>query len=456
MGNNVLAAKGNIPKSSGFEKMIYSIGCVGSNFCWAFVASYVTMYFTDSVGLSASIAGMILLVSRLLDGISDILCAWMFKKVHFKSGNRIRPWFLISAPMLGVSMLVLFRVPAGLSQAGKDLYALISYAFMVAVAYTIFCLAQSAIVTLISYDPSDRAKVTACGFAILNMSGILINFLTPTVLLANGGASNQRGWSIISLIYAIISTVFIMSMGFFLKEKQPPAGYADEDEEDGKGTDFGRVIKFFLKEKWTWIILLMHMFGWFIQGLYGIEAYFYRDVLGDLGLQSTLGNVYIVSLVVGIFLGPVIAGRIGRNRINIIGTIISAIGCFGFIFFASLETIPLFVVCLIMKGIGYGPFLGSAFVYSSDLSDYISEKHHVLAAETASMTSSVGIKIGVGVGAGIIGVLLDKFGYQPDLIFQSEATQQGIHMAFSILPLVCNIGLLMCLLLWRLDKTVQK
>ena len=134
MGNNVLAAKGNTPKSSGFEKMIYSIGCVGSNFCWAFVASYVTMYFTDSVGLSASIAGMILLVSRLLDGISDILCAWMFKKVHFKSGNRIRPWFLISAPMLGVSMLVLFRVPAGLSQAGKDLYALISYAFMAAVA----------------------------------------------------------------------------------------------------------------------------------------------------------------------------------------------------------------------------------------------------------------------------------------------------------------------------------
>lgn len=444
-----------IPRSSGFEKMIYSIGCVGSNFCWAFTASYVTMYFTDCVGLSAAMAGMILMLSRILDGISDVACAWMFKKVRWKSGNRIRPWFLISAPLLGLSMMLLFHVPAMLSVSGKNAYAFVMYAFMAAGAYTIFCLAQSSIVTVISYDPADRARVTAWGFAILNLSGILINILTPMILLAGGGAQYQGGWHIVSSIYAIITTVFIFLMGLFLKEKSAPEGYGDSGQEDGKNAGFKTVIVYLLKEKWTWIILLMHLFGWFLQGIQGIEAYFYRDVLGNLQLQSSLGNVYVISVVIGILLGPVIAKKIGRNRINIIGVLISAIGCFGYFFFASLDTVPLFVICLVMKGIGYGPFLGSAFVYSSDLADYMGRKYRVSAPEMASMTSSVGIKIGMGIGAGIIGFILTLVGYDAAMTVQTANVQNGIHTAFALLPLISNIGLLICLLLWKLDRTVK-
>lgn len=442
-----------LPKSTPFEKFIYSIGNIGANFCWAFVAAYITMYYTDSVGLSASTAGMILLISRFLDGVSDILCAWLFKKVHFKSGNRIRPWFLISAPLLGIGMLVMFHIPAGLGTTGKTVYAFITYAAMAAGAYTIFCLAQSAIVTVVSYDPADRARFTAWGFAIINVSSVLINIMTPLIILAGGGTHYQKGWTLISTIYAIGATVLILLMGIFLKEKEPPEGYDDGAAKSGNDVSYGTLLKFLLKEKWTWIILLMHVFGWLLQGFAGIEGYFYRDCLGDFSLYSTLGNVYVVAVVVGILLGPVLAKKIGRNKINMIGVVIATIGCAGYFFFASMDTVPLFVICLIMKGIGYGPFLGSAFVYSSDLSDYISSKHHVVAAEMASMTSSVGIKVGVGVGAGIVGFILTAVGYDGALEIQSAATISGIHTAFALFPLIFNIGLLICLSFWKLDKS---
>ena len=208
-----------LPKSSGFEKGVYSVGCIGANFCWAFVASYITMYYTDCVGLSASVAGAILLISRFLDGLSDILCAWMFKKVHFKSGNKIRPWFLVSAPLLGISMLLMFHIPSGFSKSGQSVYAFLTYAFMAAGAYTFFCLAQSAIVTVVSYDSSDRARFTACGNAVINTSTILLNVLTPFLLLAGGGTKNQSGWHLISVIYAIMTTILIMLLGDFFKRK---------------------------------------------------------------------------------------------------------------------------------------------------------------------------------------------------------------------------------------------
>ena len=46
-----------IEKSSWIEKCIYGLGNVGANLCWTFMGMYITMYYTDSVGIAAATAG---------------------------------------------------------------------------------------------------------------------------------------------------------------------------------------------------------------------------------------------------------------------------------------------------------------------------------------------------------------------------------------------------------------
>ena len=50
------------------EKLAFAMGDVGCNFIWTVVGSFLTMYYTDSVGITAGVVGTIMLVTRILDG----------------------------------------------------------------------------------------------------------------------------------------------------------------------------------------------------------------------------------------------------------------------------------------------------------------------------------------------------------------------------------------------------
>ena len=46
------------------ERFSYALGDVGCNFVWSTVAAFLTLYYTDSVGISAAVVGTIMLVTR--------------------------------------------------------------------------------------------------------------------------------------------------------------------------------------------------------------------------------------------------------------------------------------------------------------------------------------------------------------------------------------------------------
>ena len=54
-------------------KLGYGIGDFGGNLIFTTAGSFLTLYYTDSVLLSAAFVGTMMLVSRLLDGVSDII-----------------------------------------------------------------------------------------------------------------------------------------------------------------------------------------------------------------------------------------------------------------------------------------------------------------------------------------------------------------------------------------------
>ena len=78
--------------TSGKEKLAYALGDLGSNFVWTFCSSWLTLYYTDSVLLSAGLIGTIMLVIRLFDGFSDTLFGVAIEKTQTKMG-KARPWF---------------------------------------------------------------------------------------------------------------------------------------------------------------------------------------------------------------------------------------------------------------------------------------------------------------------------------------------------------------------------
>ena len=50
-------------------------GDFGSNFFYMLVSSFMMLYLTDSVGLNAGVVGTLMMVSKLLDGVTDVFSA---------------------------------------------------------------------------------------------------------------------------------------------------------------------------------------------------------------------------------------------------------------------------------------------------------------------------------------------------------------------------------------------
>ena len=89
------AATGSLTnvKTSIFEKFSYGMGDVACNVVFALTSGLVTYFYTNVIGISAGLVGMILLISRIFDGISDVAIGLIMDKVHSRHG-RARAWVL--------------------------------------------------------------------------------------------------------------------------------------------------------------------------------------------------------------------------------------------------------------------------------------------------------------------------------------------------------------------------
>ena len=55
------------------EKIAYALGDASANIAWRGVSTFLLIFYTDVFGLAPAIAGLVLLVGRFTDGVSDIL-----------------------------------------------------------------------------------------------------------------------------------------------------------------------------------------------------------------------------------------------------------------------------------------------------------------------------------------------------------------------------------------------
>ena len=58
-----------------------------------YVPNYINLYYTDAVGISMGAVAMILMITKITDGITDIIMGMIIDRTHTKLG-KARPWVL--------------------------------------------------------------------------------------------------------------------------------------------------------------------------------------------------------------------------------------------------------------------------------------------------------------------------------------------------------------------------
>lgn len=98
------------------EKLSYGLGDVGCNLISVLATTYIAYFYTEAMGLNAAIIGTIVMVSKLLDGLSDIIVGFLVDRTKSKYG-KARSWILRTAVPISVCLILCFTVPEGAGMA---------------------------------------------------------------------------------------------------------------------------------------------------------------------------------------------------------------------------------------------------------------------------------------------------------------------------------------------------
>ena len=75
------------------ERVAYMSGNIGIALINTIVATFLMFFYTDVMMLNAGIIGTILMVSRLFDGVTDIIMGMIVDRTHSKYG-KARVWVI--------------------------------------------------------------------------------------------------------------------------------------------------------------------------------------------------------------------------------------------------------------------------------------------------------------------------------------------------------------------------
>lgn len=209
------------------EKASYGLGAVGKDMVYMLSASYVLYYFQDVMGVSAVAMGIILLGARVFDAFNDPIMGIIVAKTKTKMG-RFRPWLLIGTLTNSVVLFLMFSCPPSLDGAGLTAYAAIFY-ILWGVTYTMMDIPFWSMIPAFTKGGKERENLTTLARSCSGVGSAVVMVITMVAVHALGnvfaGADaaareiERTGFSIFSLIIAVLFSVFIIITCTNIKEK---------------------------------------------------------------------------------------------------------------------------------------------------------------------------------------------------------------------------------------------
>lgn len=438
---------GTVPKLSFFEKFSFGSGDLGCTVIWNVVAMFMTIYYTDDVGISAAAVAAIMLSVRIFDGFSDLVMGYVLDKTNSKLG-KARPWILWSAPFMCIFLILCFSVPDFLGYTAKIVYAFLTYFFLTVVIYTACNLAYCSLTSFVTDDLQDRASMNAIRFVMTATGSIILGYVTPV-------AAKSLGWLGICVVYGVVALGLLLLCFFVCKERIKPQPRRAEDKLTVKES-----MSVLSKNTFFYFLVAFFMIDFANAGITGSSGmYLARYIIQDDTFFGTLNLVGTLPQAIACFLFPWIMQLLkGKWNSIIAGYILYVIGYGMCTLFVTTEMTMgsydfyIMLVGLALKGIGWGIHLVAMFAMIADVAEYGEWKAGRRLEGATYSVSSFGFKIGLGIGGAVVGWVLASVNYDATLDVQPTETLEAILDINFLIPLILSIVGLVLSLLNNLDK----
>ena len=441
------------------ERIGYGIGGMSGQIVFSIIGSFFAIYMTNVALLDIAAISTIIAVSKVLDGISDVIVGNTIDNTVSRFG-RARVWLIRMCLPLAVSTVFLFWVPSGWPKMMQYVYVFIMYNIVSTFCLTFMRLAQYSLLAFITRNSKEQGLLgSLCSlFQWVGIISVSVFFVKVLLVFTDvpGVQNTQRAYTGTVLFYVCLMIISSLITVFSTKER-----VTDRIDKDKVN------IKEFIKNARTSVKALLTTRYWGIMILCAIlmnitmqfammgQTYFAMYVLGDIANVSWLAASMMIPSFAMLFVVPFLLKLLQKKTIFSIGCSIAVIGLTGF--GLAVPHIPLMVFFNILKGAGTGTLNGVLLGMIADTVTYTDKVTGVYSSGMGNAGVSAAEKLGQGIGSVLFGFALAKAGFDSMAAAQPEAVPQMISLFYIWIPTIFTaIMLVLILFFFDLEKKMSQ
>jgi len=431
----------------------YSLGSLATGAFGTVPGLLLLPYLTDTLGVSAGIAGLLVLAPKAWDVIANPLVGRISDRTQTRWGAR-RPYLLFAGITMAVLFASIFAAPFGAVGPDGDSRAAAGYvaiAFVLtATAFAFFQVPYVSMPAEMTDSITERTRLMTWRVGLLATAILISGAVSPLIVSGAGGGVNGHRY-----MGVFVATIMVIgTLCAFYGTAGAPLGDVTASEPSlraqlrvvAANRPFRVLVACFVVQAAGVACMLA-----------GVQ-YFADHVLHNHGAVTLLFLAVVSPALVVTPLWRRIGDRLGKLRGYILASATITAGTLALV---AAPFVPAFAVYALVAIIGFG-YAGQQLFGLAMLPDCIAYDTARTGKRQAGVFTGVwtaGETLGLALGPSIFGTVLQLFDYVPSTSGssapQSTLAEQGVLLGFTLVPTVI-VGLALVFLRgYSLHATVE-
>ena len=446
--------------------------CSAAQMTFYCLMAYATYIGNANFGILVAVTGIIVTASRVFDGITDPIVAFIVERGNFKHG-KIRTFLIVGWAVMALGTTLMCNIGAGgFSGIAGIVFFVVCY-FIYILGYTFFGVASSMIGPILTNDPKQRPTVSVWSTIYSYVAPTVISMLTMIAILPRYGSQYDtpffREWNIwiivIALVLTLISCVAVKSYDIpenFMSVAEENAAQKAKDEAEGKDdgkvsvSDMVNLVKNNKEMQRYMVAACSDKLAQTVGSASVISTMLFGIMIGNLTISSIISAVAMFPSIIFAVIGARLAGKRGNMKVMVEWTwacIFLNIVFAAFLFFSDTTQITVAILPTVIFMIL--TFANSSFkmivstatnAFKMDIVDYEYYRSGKYLPASVSATYGFIDKFISAFGATIATLIIGLIGYTTTtpqygdpLTMGVRVVTVGLYCGFPILGWICTI-----------------
>lgn len=428
------------------DKLGYLFGDFGNDFTFLFSSSFLMKFYTDIMGVSAGVVGVIMMLARIADAFTDVAMGRICDKSSYTKNGKFRPWIRRMCIPVAVSSFLMYQgALASLPYTAKVIYLFVTYILWGSVFYTSINIPYGSMASAISLDPGDRQSLSTYRTIGGMLAGAIVTAGVPLIAFKRDeklgiDVIDSARFTFTAAIFSLLAIICYLLCFSLTTERVRSVSSKQAEINNNVFT----MLKNAAKNRALISIIAASVVMLLAQlTMQQMSNYVYPVTYGNAKMISVSTVLMVFGMAVAAATAKPLAQKFGKAELSVISNLFAGITNL-LLYFLRPENVFVYIAFQAVSWIGLGVFAMVNWALITDVIDYSEIKNGIREDGSVYALYSFARKLGQAASSGISGALLSLIGYSADNI--TNEVKNGI---FDIATLVPAIGLiLLALILW--------